>query len=128
MFFLDDGLLGGLVDNGVLVLSVDLVRVSFMYNRYVSLFNVGRVFLVNNWLMVFMNVLLNNNWLMMFMDDLLMMFVNNVFLMINEDVLVMLMDDIFVDFLNDGLSDVSLNFSSKFMLLNGLAFVDFLVY
>lgn len=128
MFFFNDGLFGSLVDNDVLLLCVDFVGVSFMYNRYVGLFNVSSVFLVDDWLMVFVNVLLNNNWLMMFMNDLLMMFMDNVFLMFYQNILVVLVDDIFVDFLDDGLSDVSLNFSSKFMLLNGLAFINFLVY
>lgn len=65
--------------NHVLLLLVHFVGVGLMHNRYVSLFNVSGVFLMNHWLMVFMNMFLNNNWLMMFMNHLLMMLMNDVF-------------------------------------------------
>ena len=79
--------------------------------------------LVNNWLMVFVDVLFNDHWLMMFMDDFLMMFVENIFLVFHNDIFVMFVDYVLMILLNDGLCNFYSNISGEVVSLDGLSFV-----
>lgn len=128
MDLLDNSLFGDLVDDNILLFLVDLMGVGFMYNGDVSLLYLSNVLFVDDWLDVFMNVLFNDNWLMMFMDYILMMLMDDVLLMFYEDIFVVFVDDVLMDLLDNWLGNVGLHFSSQFMLLYSLAFVNFLVH
>lgn len=83
---------------------------------------------VNNWLMVFVDVLFDDHWLMMFMNDFLMMFVENIFSVFNDNVLVMFVDHILMNFLNNRLSNFYSHIGGKVVSLDGLTFICLLVY
>lgn len=76
---------------------------------------------------MFVDVLLDDHWLVMLMDDFLMVFMEDVFSVLHNNILVMLVNNILMDLLDDGLLNVSSDVGSKFVPLDGLAFVGLLV-
>jgi len=106
---LDDWCLKDFCSDFLSFLEIGLKRVLFSYNGKMSLLNQGGVLLMDNWLMVFMDVLLINDRLVVLMNNVLVMFVENVLLVFNENIFVMLMDDILMDFLHNCGSGVRLS-------------------
>ena len=87
MNLLDNSLLGDVVHSDLLLLSVDLVGVSLMYDWHVSLSHFGNMLFMDDWLMMLVNVLLDHDWLMVLVDHSLMMLMHIVLLVFNEDIL-----------------------------------------
>ncbi len=83
---------------------------------------------MDDWLVMFVDVLLYDHWLMMLMDNVLMVLVDYILVVLNDNIFVMFMDNILVDLLNDGSIDMGLNLSGELMLLNNLAFIGLLEY
>jgi len=82
---------------------------------------------VDNWLMMFVNMLFDDHWLMMLMNDFLMMFMEDIFSVFNDNILVMFVDDILMNFFDDGLSNFYSHIGGKIVSFNGLTFIRFLV-
>lgn len=90
----------------------------FMYQFLVLFDNNFLFFLVDDWLMDFMNMLLVDDWLMNFVNNRLMMFMNDLSVLFNDNILMMLMDNILMLFFNYSSLNMSLNNWSHNVFLN----------
>ena len=90
----------------------------FMYQFLVLFHDDFLFFLVDDWLMNFMNMLLVDDWLVNFVDNRLMMFMNDLSVLFDDNILMMLVDNILMLFFNDSSLNMSLDNWSHHVFLN----------